>query len=121
MTNEDFNFNGGKFTYEGVEYTINEIGDDVFEECLDITTKKIILPNCVKTTGNKAFKDVKPLKQLDLTNLDHVIKIDTDPFRKDGYLYSTKINTILVKDQAMKDQYSNDKYWSSIEDYIKIQ
>ena len=62
FTNGDFNFNGGKFTYEGVEYTINEIGDDVFEECLDITTKKLILPNSVKTTGNKAFLDVKTFK-----------------------------------------------------------
>ena len=121
LTNEDFNFNGGKFTYEGVEYTINEIRDDVFEECLDITTKKLILPNCVKTTGNKAFKDVKPLKQLDLTNLDHVIKIDANPFSENGYLYNTKINTILIKDQPMKNQHSNEKYLSSIKDYIKIQ
>ena len=30
LTNEDFNFNGGKFTYEGVEYKINKIGDDAF-------------------------------------------------------------------------------------------
>ena len=50
-----------------------------------------------------------------------MIKIDTDPFSKDGCLYNNKINTILVKDQAMKDQYSNDKYWSSVKDYIKIQ
>ena len=50
-----------------------------------------------------------------------MIKIDADPFSEDGCLHNTKINTILVKDQAMKDQYSNDKYWSSIEDYIKIQ
>ena len=90
MTNEDFNFNGGKFTYEGVEYIINEIGDDVFEECLDITTKKLILPNSVKTTGIKAFKDVKLLKQLDLTNLDHVIKIDADPFGENGVYITLK-------------------------------
>ena len=38
-----------------------------------------------------------------------MIKIDTDPFSKDGCLYNNKINTILVKDQAMKGQYSNDK------------
>ena len=50
------------------------------------------------------FLDVKPLKQLDLTNLDHVIKIDTDHFSEDGCLHNTKINTILVKDQPMKDQ-----------------
>ena len=121
LTNEDFNFNGGKFTYEGVEYKINKIGDDVFEECLDITTKKLILPNSVKTTGIKGFKDVNHLKQLDLTNLDHVIKIDANPFSENGYLYNTKINTILIKDQPMKNQYSNEKYLSSIKDYIKIQ
>ena len=67
------------------------------------------------------FLDVKPLKQLDLTNLDRVINIDVDLFIENGCLHNTKINTILVKDQAMKDQYSNDKYWSSVKDYIKIQ
>ena len=87
----------------------------------DLKSNTLVLWNILQHTGNNAFLDVKPLKQLDLTNLDHVIKIDTDPFSEDGCLHSTKINTILVKDQAMKDQYSNDKCWSSIEDYIKIQ
>ena len=50
-----------------------------------------------------------------------MIKIDTDPFSKDGCLHNTKINTILIKDQPMKNQYSNEKYLSSIKDYIKIQ
>ena len=56
------------------------------------------------------FLDVKLLKRLGLTNLDHVIKIDADLFIENGFLHNTKINTILVKYQAMKDQYSNDKY-----------
>ncbi|MDD6145393.1 MAG: hypothetical protein PUB26_03855 [Mycoplasmataceae bacterium] len=50
-----------------------------------------------------------------------MIKIDADIFIENGCLHNTKINTILVKDQAMKNQYSNDKYWPSVKDYIKIQ
>ena len=50
-----------------------------------------------------------------------MIKIDANPFSENGYLYNTKINTILIKDQPMKNQYSNEKYLSSIKDYIKIQ
>ena len=94
---------------------------NLLKKCDDLESNTFVLPSSLQHTGNKAFKDVNHLKQLDLTNLDHVIKIDTDPFSKDGCLHNTKINTILVKDQAMKDQYSNDKYLSSVKDYIKIQ
>ena len=94
---------------------------NLLKKCDDLESNTFVLPSSLQHTGNKAFKDVNHLKQLDLTNLDHVIKIDTDPFSKDGCLYNNKINTILVKDQAMKGQYSNDKYWSSVKDYIKTQ
>ena len=49
-----------------------------------------------------------------------MIKIDTDPFSKDGCLYNTKIDTIWVKDQAMKDKYYNDQYWSLASGKIKV-
>lgn len=94
---------------------------NLLKKCDDLESNTFVLPSSLQHTGNKAFKDVNHLKQLDLTNFDYVIKIDTDPFDKDGCLYNNKINTILVKDQAMKGQYSNDKYWSSIKNYIKIQ
>ena len=57
---------------------------------------------------------------MDLSALDHVINIDANPFSEDGCLYDTKIDTIWVKDQAMKNKYSNDSYWSSASEKIQI-
>ena len=94
---------------------------NLLKKCDDLESNTFVLPSSLQHTGNKAFKDVNHLKQLDLTNLDRVINIDVDLFIENGCLHNTKINTILVKDQAMKGQYSNDKYWSSIKNYIKIQ
>ena len=90
------------------EQKIQEL--NLLKKCDDLEFNPFVLPNSLQHTGNKTFEDVNHLKQLDLTNFDYVIKIDIDPFSKDGCLHNTKINTILVKDQAMKGQYSNDKY-----------
>lgn len=41
------------FTYEGVTYTVNGIGDDAFMSCNDLTS--ITLPNTITTIGDDAF------------------------------------------------------------------
>ena len=175
----DFNFNGGKFTYDGVEYTIEEItrdtfhpsscgwyfkecnltipasikkimdgafygnsrntflsskeiiglnfeegiediGKEAFYKCDDLKSNQLVLPNSLQHIGNNAFEDITPLKELDLSALDHVISLDADPFGWDGCLYNTNIKTIWVKDQTMKDKYSKDQYWASASEKIKV-
>ena len=174
----NFNFNGGKFVYDGVEYTIVEIGESAFHvvfnwhfincnltipstikkidtgafydnspicsftnkeiisinfnegledigeqafyKCDDLQSSQLVLPNSLQHIGNNAFAKISPLKELDLTALDHVINIDANPFSKDGCLYDTNIKTIWVKDQATKDKYCNDQYWSSASSKIKV-
>ena len=175
----DFNFNGGKFTYDGTEYVISEIGNDdfnpsptdwyfkkcnltipasiktigdrafygnsrntflsskeivtlnfekgiedigkeAFKKCDDLKSDKLVLPNSLQHIGNNAFAEISPLKELDLSSLDHVINLDANPFDKDGCLHDTNIKTIWVKDQAMKDKYCHDQYWSSVSGNIKI-
>ena len=179
----NFNFNGGKFTYDGTEYVISEIAHDVFHhnisgwyiwwyfkecnltipstikkisdrafygnsrntfltskeiisinfnegledigeqafyKCDDLESNSITSPNSLKHIGNGVFGDITPLEELDLTALDHVINIDANPFSKYGCLYDTNIKTIWVKDQAMKDKYYNDQYWSSASSKIKV-
>ena len=101
------------------EQKIQEL--NLLKKCDDLESNTFVLPSGLQHTGNKAFLDVKLLKQLDLTNLDHVIKIDADLFIETGCLHNTKINTILVKDQAMEEQQSNDKYLSSVIDYIYVE
>ncbi|MDY2887288.1 MAG: leucine-rich repeat domain-containing protein, partial [Malacoplasma sp.] len=162
----NFNFNGGKFSYDGTEHVISEmgyntfhpsstgwyfkecnltipstikkisdrafygnsrntfltskeiisinfnegledIGEQAFYKCNDLESDSITLPNSLKHIGNGVFGDITALEELDLTALDHVINIDTNPFSKDGCLYDTNIKTIWVKDQAMKDKYCN--------------
>ena len=57
LASGDFNFNGGKFTYDGVEYTIVEIGHDsfcsdtawYFKEC------NLTIPASIKKIGDYAF------------------------------------------------------------------
>ena len=178
----NFNFNGGKFTYNGTEYTISEIADDAFypsitewyfwcfkkcnltipasikkigdrafcansritflsskeiiglnfEEgiedigelafwsCKDIESDKLVLPNSLQHIGNRAFAEISPLKELDLSALDHVININTYPFDEKGCLHGTKINTIWVKDEDMKNKYSKDQFWSSVAKYFLL-
>ncbi|MDD7686093.1 MAG: leucine-rich repeat protein [Malacoplasma sp.] len=175
----NFNFNGGKFKYDGTEHVISEItndafrptpdwwyfkeckltipstikkvgdrafygnsrntflsskeiiglnfedgiediGKEAFKKCDDLKSSQLVLPNSLQHIGNNAFAEISPLEELDLSSLDHVIGIDINPFGQDGCLYRTKINTIWVKDQAMKDKYSNDSYWSSASGKIKV-
>ena len=175
----NFNFNGGKFTYDGTEHVISEIACDAFQssltgwyfkecnltipasikkimdgafygnsrntflsskeiiglnfeegiediekeafkKCDDLKSSQLVLPNSLQHIGDQAFEDITPLEELDLSALDHVINIDANPFDENGCLHGTKINTIWVKDQAMKDKYSNDSYWSSASGKIKV-
>ena len=175
----DFNFNGGKFKFNDVEYTITEIGDNAFKcgcddwyfkrcnltipstvkkigdyafyrnsrgsfltkreiiginfnegledigalafwSCKDIESDKLVLPNSLQHIGNRAFAEISPLKELDLSALDHLINLDANPFDEKGCLHGTKINTIWVKDQTMKDKYSKDQFWSSASKKIQI-
>ncbi|MDD6144924.1 MAG: leucine-rich repeat protein, partial [Mycoplasmataceae bacterium] len=175
----NFNFNGGKFTYDGIEHVISEIGYDAFhpsstgwyfkecnltipasikkirdgafygnshnssfsskeiiglnfeegiedigkeafKKCDDLKSSQLVLPNSLQHIGNNAFEDISPLNELDLSALDHVINIDANPFSEDGCLYDTKINTIWVKDQTIRDKYCHDSYWSSVSEKIKV-
>ena len=178
----NFNFNGGKFTYDRVEYTITEIGDEAFycnsvrwffkkcnltipasikrigkdafnwnstimpfpskeiiniyfengiedigegafSTCTNLVSNELVLPNSVRHIGNNAFSEIGPVKDLDLTALDHVIDLDVNPFNVKGCLFSTAISKIWVKDQAMKDKYCREKYWtyySSTENMFKV-
>ena len=175
----NFNFNGGKFTYNQTEYVISEIahdtfhpnpdswyfkeckltipstikkigdrafyrnsrntfltskeiiglsfeegiediGKETFKKCDDLKSSQLVLPNSLQHIGNNAFAEISPLKELDLSALDHVINLDANPFDENGCLHGTKINTIWVKDQTMKNKYSNDSYWSSASKKIQI-
>ena len=54
----DFNFNGGKFTYDRVEYTITEIGDEAFySNSVRWFFKKcnLTIPASIKRIGKDAF------------------------------------------------------------------
>ena len=101
---------------EGLE----DIGEQAFYKCDDLESDKLVLPNSLQHIGNNAFAEISPLKELDLSALDHVINIDAKPFDEKGCLYGTKINTIWVKDQTTKDKYCNNPYWSSSKDKIKV-
>ena len=175
----NFDFNGGKFTYDGAEYVISEIthdafhpsstgwyfkecnltipasikkirdgafcgnsrntflsskeiiglnfeegiediGKEAFKKCDDLKSSQLVLPNSLQHIGNNAFEGITPLKELDLSALDHVINIDANPFSEDGCLYDTKINTIWVKDEDMKNKYSKDQFWSSAAKYFQL-
>ena len=102
------------------EEGIEDIGKKAFKKCDDLESDKLVLPNSLQHIGNNAFEGVSPLKELDLSALDHVIRIDAIPFDKDGCLYGTNINKIWVKDQTMKDKYCNDPYWSFAAKYFVL-
>jgi hypothetical protein len=51
-------------TYEGVEYTVKEIGDYAFYDCVDLTS--ISLPEGLKTIGGYAFRGCTSLESVEL-------------------------------------------------------
>ena len=179
IATDNFNFNGGKFTYDGTEHVISEIADDAFhpsstgwyfkecnltipasikkikdgafcdnsrntflsskeiiglnfeegiedigkeafKKCDDLQSSQLVLPNSLQHIGNNAFAEINPLKELDLSALDHVISLDANPFGNKGCFKDTKINTIWVKDQTIRDKYCHDSYWSLASGKIKV-
>ena len=56
----DFDFNGGKFKYNGIEYTITEIGSDVFKISgfgWYFKNCNLTIPSTIKIIGSCAFWD----------------------------------------------------------------
>ena len=103
------------------EEGIEDIGKEAFKKCDDLETNILSLPNSLQHIGNNAFEDITPLEELDLSALDHVINLDADPFdHENGCLHGTKINTIWVKDQAIRDKYCHYPYWWSVSEIIKV-
>ena len=102
------------------EEGIEDIGKEAFKKCDDLKSDKLVLPNSLQHIGNNAFAEISPLKELDLSSLDHVINLDANPFDKDGCLYNTNIKTIWVKDQTIRDKYCHDQHWSSASKKIQI-
>ena len=92
---------------------------EAFKKCDDLTDTTIKLPNSLKHIGDNAFSETN-LEILDLTTLDHVINLDANSLDKKGFLCDTKIKTIWVKDQTIKDKYCANQYWSSVSQKIKI-
>ena len=76
------------------ENGIEDIGEGAFSTCTNLVSNELVLPNSVRHIGNNAFSQIGPVKELDLTALDHVINLDANPFDKKGFLCDTKIKTI---------------------------
>ena len=98
----DFNFNGGKFTYEGVEYTINKTEDDDFYPCpLSWYLKEcnLTIPSTIKSIGNRAFSGnsgnyfFSSKEIIDINFNERIEDIGTDAFKKCDDL---KSNTLVL-------------------------
>ena len=51
------------------------------------------------------------METLDLSALDHVISINSNPFDpNNGFLANTKVSKILLRDQEMIDKYTSNAY-----------
>ena len=57
LASGDFNFNGGKFVYDGVEYTIVEIGESAFHVIINwyFINCNLTIPSTIKKIGDQAF------------------------------------------------------------------
>ena len=101
---------------EGVE----EIGEGAFQNCKDLESNKLVLPNSLTCIDNLAFASIEQLKELDLSALDHLIELDAEIFDEYGFLQNTRISTIYVKNKTMKEKYCNNHYWSPFEKYFVV-
>ena len=107
------------------EEGIEDIGKEAFYKCNNLQSNKLVLPNSLQHIGNNAFAEIfwSSVRELDLSALDHVINIDAGPFTKDGCLYNSAwimIDKIWLKDEATKEKYCSDKYWSSVAKYFLL-
>ena len=105
----------------GIEFNegLEDIGKEAFYKCNDLIDTTIKLPNSVKHISDNAFAKTN-MEILDLTTLDHVINVDSDLDSKNSFLYDTKINKIIFKDDKILNLYANDSHWSKYKNLFKI-
>ena len=105
----------------GIEFNegIEDIGKEAFYKCNDLIDTTIKLPNSIKHISDNAFAKTN-MEILDLTTLDHVIDVDSDLDSKNSFLYDTKINKIIFKDDKILNLYANDSHWSKYKNLFKI-
>ena len=105
----------------GIEFNegLEDIGKEAFYKCNDLIDTTIKLPNSIKHIGDNAFAKTN-MEILDLTTLDHVIDVDSDLDSKNSFLYDTKINKIIFKDDKILNLYANDSHWSKYKNLFKI-
>ena len=77
------------------------------------------MPNSIKHISDNAFSKTN-MEILDLTTLDHVIDVDSNLDSKNSFLYDTKINKIIFKDDKILNLYANDSHWSKYKNLFKI-
>ena len=105
----------------GIEFNegIEDIGKEAFYKCNDLIDTTIKLPNSIKHISDNAFAKTN-MEILDLTTLDHVIDVDSNLDSKNSFLYDTKINKIIFKDDKILNLYANDSHWSKYKNLFKI-
>ena len=105
----------------GIEFNegLEDIGKEAFYKCNDLIDTTIKLPNSIKHISDNAFSKTN-MEILDLTTLDHVIDVDSDLDSKNSFLYDTKINKIIFKDDKILNLYANDSHWSKYKNLFKI-
>ena len=105
----------------GIEFNegLEDIGKEAFYKCNDLIDTTIKLPNSIKHISDNAFGKTN-MEILDLTTLDHVIGVDSDLDSKNSFLYDTKINKIIFKDDKILNLYANDSHWSKYKNLFKI-
>ena len=105
----------------GIEFNegLEDIGKEAFYKCNDLIDTTIKLPNSIKHISDNAFGKTN-MEILDLTTLDHVINVDSDLDSKNSFLYDTKINKIIFKDDKILNLYANDSHWSKYKNLFKI-
>ena len=105
----------------GIEFNegLEDIGKEAFYKCNDLIDTTIKLPNSIKHISDNAFAKTN-MEILDLTTLDHIINVDSDLDSKNSFLYDTKINKIIFKDDKILNLYANDSHWSKYKNLFKI-
>ena len=105
----------------GIEFNegLEDIGKEAFYKCNDLIDTTIKLPNSIKHISDNAFSKTN-MEILDLTTLDHVIDVDSDLDSKNSFLYDTKINKIIFKDDKILNLYANNSHWSKYKNLFKI-
>jgi len=99
-----------KFEADGKEYTVNQIGDLAFYQCVEMTA--VTLPETITSIGSSAFGLC--------TNLSTIVSYIEEPFDTDAFIGLNTSNKTLYVPKGCVEKYKAARGWSDFGNVMEL-